>query len=186
MITIPITEPAQLYAGDTWQWRREDLSDYPAPTWVLQYRFRSLAGGFEITAVASGAYHAISVPAATTKGYAAGTYNWQAWVQDATPTLITVRTGILAILGDLRANSAALGLDTRSALRVMFHAVESVLKKTATYEQRTMTWGDRTLERFDPDKLLVLYSQLKMEVQREEAAANGLNNNRYYVRMGRG
>ena len=33
-ITIPETEPLDFYSGETVKWKRTDLSDYPAPTWV--------------------------------------------------------------------------------------------------------------------------------------------------------
>ena len=36
-ITIPETEPLEFYAGETVKWKRTDLSDYPAPTWILNY-----------------------------------------------------------------------------------------------------------------------------------------------------
>ena len=36
-ITIPETEPLEFYAGETVKFKRTDLSDYPAPTWTLNY-----------------------------------------------------------------------------------------------------------------------------------------------------
>jgi len=36
-ITIPETEPLEFYSGTTVKWKRTDLSDYPAPTWTLNY-----------------------------------------------------------------------------------------------------------------------------------------------------
>ena len=36
-ITIPETEPLEFYLGETVKWKRTDLSDYPAPTWTLNY-----------------------------------------------------------------------------------------------------------------------------------------------------
>ena len=36
-ITIPETEPLEFYSGETVKWKRTDLSDYPAPTWTLNY-----------------------------------------------------------------------------------------------------------------------------------------------------
>jgi len=37
MVTIPTNEPSTIIAGDTWQWSRRDLSDYPASSWTLEY-----------------------------------------------------------------------------------------------------------------------------------------------------
>ena len=36
-ITISETEPLDFYSGETVKWKRTDLSDYPAPTWTLNY-----------------------------------------------------------------------------------------------------------------------------------------------------
>ena len=169
--SIPITEPLRVRAGDTWIWRREDLSDYPAGTWTLKYRFKSATFGFEITAAADGTNYAISVPAATTTTYPAASYNWIAWVSDGS-TSTTVRSGALEVQPDLRAGTAGAGLDLRTPTRLILDAVEAVLKKTATYEQRRMVWDNRELERFSPADLLKLYDSLKLQVSREELIEN--------------
>ena len=36
-ITVPETEPLDFYSGETVKWKRTDLSNYPAPTWTLNY-----------------------------------------------------------------------------------------------------------------------------------------------------
>ena len=64
-VDIPENEPDTLRAGDTWKWTRT-LADYPASAWTLKYRFKSAAGGFEITATASGDSYAITFAASTT------------------------------------------------------------------------------------------------------------------------
>ena len=50
--SIPTTEPTRLRAGDTWQWRREDLSDYPATAWTLTYWFRNSTDHLDVSAAA--------------------------------------------------------------------------------------------------------------------------------------
>jgi hypothetical protein len=170
-IAIPTIEPQRARAGDSWSWRREDLTDYPATTWTLKYRFKSETIGFEITASASGTAFAISVPSATTATYPAGSYNWIAWLTDGV-TSTTVRTGLLTVDPDLRAGTAASALDLRTPARLMLDAVTAVLQKTATYEQRRMTWDNRELERHNPADLLKLYDSLKTQVAREELSAN--------------
>ena len=42
-MTIPETEPLDFYSGETVRWKRTDLSDYPAPTWTLNYFLKNLA-----------------------------------------------------------------------------------------------------------------------------------------------
>ena len=80
---VDIVEPQELRAGLTWQWRREDLGDYPASTWTLTYYAKQLiANGhyFSIVASADGDIFAISVPAANTVAYVPGNYRWVAIV----------------------------------------------------------------------------------------------------------
>ena len=70
-VDIPENEPDTLRAGDTWKWTRT-LADYPASAWTLKYRFKSAAGGFEITATASGDSYAITVAASTSAAVVTG------------------------------------------------------------------------------------------------------------------
>ena len=82
-VSVPTTEPAELRAGVTWKWRREDLADYPATTWTLTYWLKQAAAAgarFSIVATADGTAFAVTVAAATTAGYTADTYTWVAVV----------------------------------------------------------------------------------------------------------
>src|SRR5687768_10887976 len=73
-------EPTTFTAGDTVAWTRS-LADYPASAgWVLNYRFINSAARFDVVGSASGDDHAMSVAAAVSADYAAGTYTWQAFV----------------------------------------------------------------------------------------------------------
>ena len=65
--TIPTTEPTELRVGDTWQWKREDLSsDYPATSWTLTYYFRNATAYFNVVATADGVHFEVTVAKATT------------------------------------------------------------------------------------------------------------------------
>jgi hypothetical protein len=80
MADIPTIEPSSANAGDTWRWTRT-LADYPASAgWALSYTLINAAAKITINATASGDDHAVTVAAATTGGYAAGTYDWRARV----------------------------------------------------------------------------------------------------------
>lgn len=112
MSTIPSTEPAIIVAGDTIAWSRT-LTDYPASAgWVLAYRLINSAGKIDITASASGDDHAISVAAATTANWTAGSYTWQATVTKTTQRY-TIGSGTLTIKPNLAAQAG--GFDARSA-----------------------------------------------------------------------
>lgn len=161
---LPTVEPSVLRAGDTWQWRRDDLPDYPAPDWTLTYAFRSAAAGFDITATADGPAHQVAVPAETTAEYAAGGYDWTAFATLDTDRF-QVGTGRVEVLADV---AALVTHDGRTLARRMLDAVEATLDSRATAGQLDLVRiaaGDRQLERSD---LLKLRSQLQLEVRREE------------------
>ena len=59
-ITIPETEPLDFYSGETIEWKRTDLSDYPAPTWTLYITsFKKLEPELHLTALRMGAQQVI-------------------------------------------------------------------------------------------------------------------------------
>ena len=121
---IPTIEPSSLRSGDTWTWTKT-LDDYPATAWTLKYRFKSAAGGFEIVATASGSDHAATVAAATSAGYAAGSYTWVAWVEGGTAEKYTVGQGSTEILPDYRNGLATVALDDRSHAAKTLAAIEA-------------------------------------------------------------
>ena len=170
MSTIPDNEPAALRAGDTWRWTRS-LPDYPAGTWTLKYRFKtSAATGFEITAAASGTDHSVTVAAATTGGYTAGRYTWQAWVEGGSSEKYTVDEGSFEVLPDYRSGTAAAALDDRSHARKMLDAIEAWLESrdmaVASYQI-----AGRQMQYIPVAELIKLRSRYRTEVQAEENAA---------------
>lgn len=180
--TIPTTEPLSARQGDTWQWRREDLSDYPASAWTLKYYFRNAAAYFDVTATADGDYFAVSVAKATTAGYTAGDYDWIAVVESATERF-QVDEGRFELKPNL---SAAAAFDGRSFARTLLDAVEAALSAKATAGQLDLAkaaLADRSME-YSTTALMTLRSQLTSEVRREEAAQNGIDARRVLVRFG--
>ena len=66
-------EPEKLTAGVTWK-SKKTISDYPASEWTLTYYLRKDgATATSFSATADGDTHLVTVAAATTSGYAAGT-----------------------------------------------------------------------------------------------------------------
>lgn len=176
-MTIPTTEPAELRAGDTWEWRREDLAaDYPASAWTLTYRFKNAAGGFEVIAAADGDAFAVTVAAATTAAYAAGTYAWAAQVVSGA-TKKTVDSGTFKVLPNLFAGQATAASDQRTHARKTLEAVEAVIEGRASLDQEEFQIGGRMLKRMPIADLLRFRAFYKGEVDREQAAealANGM------------
>ena len=183
---IPTTEPTSLRAGDTWAWRREDLSDYPASGWTLVYYFRNATTYFDVTAAADGDAYAVSVAKAST-GKTPGWYDWIAVVTNTGDTeRYEVDRGRIEILANY---SAAAALDGRSWARKMLDYIEAALLSRATSDQLDLvnaTLDSRSIQR-DKAGLITLRSQFKAEVAREEhgaAIANGLGGkNRLLVRF---
>lgn len=187
-LPVPTSEPLELRAGDTWKWRREDLVDFPASTWVLKYRFKNTAGGFEVTAAADGAHHAVTVTASASSVYNEGRYDYIAWVESGAEKY-TVKTGELSVLPDLRANSATNPSDIRSHARKVLEAIEAVIEKRATKDQEAYTIAGRSLQRTPLPQLIMMRDRYRTEVRREIQAARiaaGLDSGRgFFVRFRR-
>ena len=168
--TIPTTEPTTLRAGDTWQWRREDLaSDFPATTWTLTYYFRNATGKFDVSASADGSSFAVSVAKATTAALPPGDWDWLAVVESASERF-EADAGRLTIQPNL-ATSAP--YDGRSFARRMLEAIEAALESRATTDQLDLldsAMGDRSLSR-DKGALIALRTQFRAEVQAEDNKA---------------
>lgn len=178
--TIPTTEPAELRIGDTWKWTKS-VADYPASAWSLKYRFKNAAGGFEISASASADDYSVTVAAATTAGYAAGTYAWMAWVEGGVSEKYTVDVGTATLNPDYRSGTATAAFDDRSHARVVLEAIEAVIEGRASQDQEEYEIAGRRLKRTPIAQLLRLRQHYKAEVGAEaaaEAIANGLSTGR--------
>lgn len=165
-MAIPTNEPTSLRAGDTWAWRREDLSDYPASAgWTLKYYFRNAAAKFDVTASADGDAFAVSVAKAST-GKTPGWYDWIAVVESTTERH-EVDAGRLEVLPNLATDVV---YDARSFARKMLEYVEAALLNRATADQLDLVnaaLADRSLGR-DKSALMTLRAQFRQEVQAED------------------
>lgn len=174
--TIPTTEPTALRAGDTWQWRREDLSDYPASAWTLTYYFRTATYKFDVAAAADGDAYAVSVAKATTAVRQAGWYDWEAYVEDAAERH-HIGGGRIEIKPNLALDQVH---DARGFARKMLDAIEAALLNRATGDQLDLlstTLGDRGLTR-DRSSLIDLRDKFRSEVRAEERKARRVRGNR--------
>jgi hypothetical protein len=181
---IATTEPARITAGDTATWLKS-LSDYPASaSWVLAYTFINSTSKISITATASGVDHLVTVAAATTAAWAAGTYTWQATVTKAAERY-TVATGQISIAANW---AAAATLDTRSSAKRALEAINTLLEGygSKAYMQSYEIAG-RKQQFNSPGDFLAFRSKLMAEVAREDNAARlaaGLSpKNQLFVRF---
>ena len=180
-ISIQTYEPKILVAGDTWKWKRKDLStDYPSSSWTLSYEARGASTGtISITSGRDGTSedYLIDVAASTTANYVVGSYTWDAYVTKDSERY-KVRSGFWDVKQNLA--TALAGYDGRSWARKTLDAVEARLTGRSSNEIDRYMIGDRQIAKIPIEELMVWRSKLKAEVTREENAeqiARGLPGN---------
>jgi hypothetical protein len=170
-VTSPKTEPAALFTGDTWNWTRT-LADYPASAgWILKYVLASSATRINIAGTADGDDHAISVAAATTAAYVAGTYVWQAFVEKGAERHTVGRGSIKLNKGLI--DGATTGDDLRSDAQIALDAARAALKTytetngtVSQYEVNTGNGFRKVIYR-DQQQLVQLVNYWAGEVKKE-------------------
>jgi hypothetical protein len=175
--------------GDTLS-STKTLAGYPASSgWVLYYRLVPRSGsGTAITfnSTASGDDHVISVAAATTAAWAAGTYTWAAWVADGTSSY-SLEQGTTELLLNPRTTGGP--LDLRSAAQIALDNVRLTIQGKASADVLKYEINGRSLERYPMRELIALETHLSTQVNREARAAalaaGKPDTRRYAVRLGR-
>lgn len=185
-MTTPTQVPAELIAGDTWEWTRE-LADYPPATHSAAWYFEKADGNFSVTAGESGSDYTGTVAAGTSAGYRSGRYRWRLLVtRTADSVRKTVEEGWLEVLPDPAAPG---NVDHRSTARVMLDNVEAYLRDPGNLVAANYSLAGRALSRWSRADLMVERDKLLAEVRSEDAAgriAAGLGNpRRLYVRFDR-
>jgi hypothetical protein len=180
-----MSEPVSFRAGDLLKWTKS-LTDYPADQgWALVYTLINAAAKITITASASGADHAVSVAAATTAAYTAGTYRWMARVTKGTD-IYSVGEGSITILPNLAALTT---YDGRSHAVIMLEAIEAAYEGRASATQLEYEINGRRVRQMSPTELITWRSYYKAEVAAEADADSlaqaGINRRRIGVRFAR-
>jgi hypothetical protein len=180
------TEPSEVRVGDSWAWRREDLTaDYPASEWTLVYAFRNASVGFEITAAADDDYFEVSVAGSLTEEYEAGAYAWGARVVNIADATIrhTVDGGTITVLPNMFIDEDA--LDARTFARQMLDQVEAALLAVMTQKAsgtgiKAYSIAGRSMEYADADtevaRLEKSRDRWRLAVAREDQAEGRPNN----------
>ncbi len=168
---IDTNEPLEFRAGDTVQWRREDLPDYPASAWTLTYYFRNATHKFDKAATADADNFAVTFTAADTAALAAGRYTWIARVSDGAGQVFTVDEGAAVILVNLGLDAVA---ETRSFARRALEAIEAVMEGRAGRDQLKFQIGtgtsSRSLELLPVDQLIQWRTYFQEQVDNEDRA----------------
>lgn len=160
----PTTEPTTLPAGDTAKWQRT-LANYPATDgWGLTYTLVNAAARITITATASGADHLVTVPAATTAGWAPGNYSWRAQASKA-GEVFTVGSGWLQVQP-----AWAAATDARTHAAKVLEAIEAYLENASNLAAAEYEIAGRRLKRHTLPELLALRDRYRQEAARDAAA----------------
>jgi hypothetical protein len=162
--TVQTKVPDSVTAGDTVQWKIS-LADYSAGDgWVLKYKFVNAAGSFEVVSTASGDEHLVNVPTATSAGWSAGKYSYQAYVDGVNSQRFTVETGSLTVKPDIA------GYDNRTAARKLLDVLDGFLADygSKAYQQE-YEFNGRRQRWTSPGDFLAFRSKIQAEVAREEA-----------------
>ena len=168
-LIVPTEEPAVIIAGDTLQWYRTDLPDYPADDgWVLTYNLRG-ASVIDIVAITyQDKSFEVNVVAATTAAYTIGDYWWSAYCTHAGDSKrYQVDYGTLEIKADI-AQVSTDPYDGRSDVKKTLDAVEAVLLGRASKDQMAYTIAGRSLSKTPIPDLLAFRDKFKIEFAIEE------------------
>jgi hypothetical protein len=178
--------PAQIRAGDTVKWRDDAAADtlgnaVTSGTWTLTYYLRTntASEGATVVGVAYGTGWEFTITAATSVGFDAGQWYWQA-VATAGSEKLTLGSGQLTVDAALNYSGTPGAFDGRSQAQKDLDAVQAAIRSIiAGGAVAEYTIGSRRLKKMEMTDLLMLESSLKAEVKREQKAsliANGLGN----------
>ena len=178
--------PAQIRAGDTVKWRDDAARDnlggaIDSASWTLTYYLRTntASEGATVIGTAFGNGWESTLSAATSAGFDAGIWFWQAIASQGSEKA-TLGAGQLEVLAALNYTGTPGAFDGRSQAQKDLDAVQAAIRAIISGGAvAEYTIGNRRLKKLEMTDLLTLESSLKASVKREQAAqlqANGLGN----------
>ena len=169
---MSVSPPPRLQAGDTLAWC-SDLPAYPADQgWVLSHRLTNAAGLIDISSSADTdqpARHRVSIDAATSAAYKAGTYVAISYVTRGAERKTIARAEV-RVLPDLAAGAAPIDArsDARRALDDLRAALRSWLRSSGTVSEYQI--AGRRMKVADADEIRKRIRLAEAELAREDAA----------------
>lgn len=145
------------------------LPNYSGAEWTLELLFRG-TGTITLTGERENARHVFSANAAETASWVAGEYTYFLRAVSGDDAYL-VEQGTVRVTPD--ATKIADGTDMRSDAQKSLDAIDAVLAKRATLDQKRYRINNRELERTDPKDLIALRAHFFELVQREKAKASG-------------
>ena len=177
--------PAQIRAGDTVKWRDDSGTDnlgnaISSSSWTLTYYLRTNTASEGATLVGSayGTGWEFTLAAATSAGFDAGTWYWQA-IATSGSDKVTLGAGQLEVLAALEYSGTPSAFDGRSQAQIDLDAVQSAIRAIISGQAKQYSIGNRSFTKLDLGDLMERESKLKAEVKREQMAeliANGQGN----------
>lgn len=178
-------EPEKITAGDLVQWKREaaglviPTGEVPKASagWALSYALVKSGTRIAINAATHETDNfLVTLAAATTVNYAAGVYQWQAYVTKTTERYL-IDSGTIEILPNFAGTVATSGYDARSYVKQVLDALEAKLLRRATKDQESMPVGGMEIRLIPMTELVRLRDKFLRAYEDEQAAervANGL------------
>jgi hypothetical protein len=177
--------PATIRAGDTVRWRDEASTDnlgnaIDSGSFVLTYYLRTntASEGATVVGVPSGTGWEFTLTAATSVGFDAGQWFWQA-IATSGSDKVTLGAGQLQVLAALDYTGTPGAFDGRSQAQIDLDAVQTAIRTIVSGRSKQYSIGSRSFTSLDLSELMERESRLKSDVKREQMAdliANGLGN----------
>jgi len=183
--SIPEVEPTEFTAGDTVKWKIYTSDYLPDDGWVMSYVFVDDDEQHTITGTDNGdGYHLITIDTTTSATFSPGYFRWQSYVsKDA--ERYTIGRGEIEVKADFA--TATTGYDSRSHVKKVLDAIESLIEGKASKDQESWSVEGRALSRYSWPDLLKLrdkYLRYYREEQAAERIARGLDGGRKIVVRG--
>ena len=184
-----MTFPSEIRAGDLIQWRLPSTQDVfgnsiSSPDWSVIYYLRTntVPIGATVTSSAFNDGFQFSITSNVSSTFIKGDWFYQAVANKSGNEKQTIATGSFKVLPTLEFSGNAVHFDGRSQvekdLELVETAIRNIVSGGAIQEYKI---GTRNAKKYELSELLVLKSQLKVELVREKQAetiANGLGNPR--------
>lgn len=161
--------PSAFAAGTTVKYVRT-TSDYPANAgWSLVFHLAGASVITPITAAASGADHAITIPAAVTEKLLPGIYRWQELVSKSGDKFVLASGAV-----QVTANMAMAGAgDMQSWEEKTLAVVEAALSGRLTTDMESYQIAGRAVTKIAVADLMKLRNQLKITVAQQRSGGFG-------------
>ena len=149
-------------------------------SWTLTYYLRTntASEGASVVGSADGTGWTFTLAAATSAGFDAGDWYWQA-IATSGSEKVTLGAGQLEVLAALEYSGTPSAFDGRSQAQQDLDAVQAAIRAIISGGAKQYSIGSRSFTKLDLGELMERESKLKAEVKREQMAdliANGLGN----------